>query len=105
MDAFLIRAAEYGLGVVLLGIFFIPIVKYFIKRDQVRECEMMARLDKRELDARDARNAHINDLKSVVVNNTDAVRSLTQTLKNRPCLEDESRVSIDNKLLLKEAQR
>jgi len=86
MDAFLIRAAEYGLGVVLLAAFFIPIVRYFIRRDQVRECEMMLRLDKREADARDARNAHINDLKSVVVNNTQAVQALNQTLGQRPCL-------------------
>lgn len=99
MEHFLIRSAEYGLGIVLMALFFIPVIKWFLSRDKDRETEMMIRLDRREDDLKAARCAHISDLRSVVVNNTDAVRTLTQTLKNRPCLEDESRTYIDNKQL------
>ena len=105
MEHFLIRSAEYGLGIILLGVFFIPVIKWFLKRDKEREMEMLLRLDRRESDSRDARISHIADLRSVVVNNTDAVRSLSQILRNRPCLEEESSKAFnDNKLLIKEVQ-
>lgn len=89
MAAFLSQAAEYGVALVLIGVFFLPLAWFFIKRDRDRETRMGARLDEREADARDARNAHIADLRSVVVNNTQAVQALNQTLGQRPCLLNE----------------
>lgn len=85
-ENFMSSIGEVGLAITLIGIFFLPLAWFFIRRDQARERSMCERLDQREADVRAARLAHIGDLKDIVQNNTKAVQELSQTLGRRPCL-------------------
>ena len=88
---------QFGIAVALIVLFFIPTFWFFARwikgRDERQEqnasdtlVRLGVKLDERERDLKSAHEAHIGDLRSIVVNNTTAVQELTQTLKDRPCL-------------------
>ena len=86
---FLQGVQQFGVAIALVGVFFIPLAWFFIRRDQVREAKLGVRLDAREVEIRDAREAHIKDLRNIVINNTQAVQELCNTLRHRPCLYEQ----------------